>query len=401
MWTEKGEKESEFGHAQMGDENPDKMDRNKPRVCKNCKKIFFPRARGKMPDFCSNDCAISYRKQNPQFKKRCLQCGNEFETNLKTQKYCCVECSREARRGRTVYDKECLFCGKQFQTIYPKYKFCSSTCGSRWAADQRRGEYFCEYCGKPRHSDHPNRNRFCSISCAVKARALRNAPLVQARRQERERLREQEWQEKHNKICPICGKPFIEQVLSRIYCSDECANEALFLSHHKKYVDAYTPRHFFCEECGAEITTEVGDRRRRYCSESCQKRASDREYSKKREKQMNEAFVENVCVEDLYEKSEGVCEICGLPVPRDHSPENVWAATRDHIIPLSKGGLHEKSNCQLAHRLCNSLKLDTTDAFKINWSQKLIDEPGRWNEQIDDLWRQLGVEWVETEENAV
>ena len=35
-------------------------------------------------------------------------------------------------------------------------------------------------------------------------------------------------------------------------------------------------------------------------------------------------------------------------------------------------------------------KLDTMDGYHVDWKQKLIDEPGRWNEQIDDLWRQLG-----------
>jgi len=36
-------------------------------------------------------------------------------------------------------------------------------------------------------------------------------------------------------------------------------------------------------------------------------------------------------------------------------------ATIDHIIPLSKGGLHMMSNCQLAHRRCNSYKGNEID----------------------------------------
>jgi 5-methylcytosine-specific restriction endonuclease McrA len=42
----------------------------------------------------------------------------------------------------------------------------------------------------------------------------------------------------------------------------------------------------------------------------------------------------------------GICALCGLP----------GADTRDHIIPLSKGGTNHPTNIQLAHRACNSRK---------------------------------------------
>lgn len=32
------------------------------------------------------------------------------------------------------------------------------------------------------------------------------------------------------------------------------------------------------------------------------------------------------------------------------------APTTDHIVPLSKGGKHERRNCQLAHFKCNTAK---------------------------------------------
>jgi len=30
----------------------------------------------------------------------------------------------------------------------------------------------------------------------------------------------------------------------------------------------------------------------------------------------------------------------------------------DHVVPLSRGGLHEWGNVKLAHRICNSIKKD-------------------------------------------
>lgn len=49
----------------------------------------------------------------------------------------------------------------------------------------------------------------------------------------------------------------------------------------------------------------------------------------------------------LYKKFRGVCWICRRFVPRDQ-------ASRDHIVPESLGGGHEKSNIALAHKKCNS-----------------------------------------------
>ena len=42
--------------------------------------------------------------------------------------------------------------------------------------------------------------------------------------------------------------------------------------------------------------------------------------------------------------------------------------------------------------MCNSVKLDSGDEFFIDWERKLIEEPGRWNSQLDDLWKHLDEE---------
>lgn len=42
----------------------------------------------------------------------------------------------------------------------------------------------------------------------------------------------------------------------------------------------------------------------------------------------------------------GICHICGLP----------GADTRDHVIPLSRGGTNHPSNIRPAHKHCNESK---------------------------------------------
>ncbi|MPN63863.1 hypothetical protein SDC9_211630 [bioreactor metagenome] len=85
--------------------------------------------------------------------------------------------------------------------------------------------------------------------------------------------------------------------------------------------------------------------------------------------------MESVPYERLYERDHGICQICGMPVPDEKFADDSWGGTIDHIVPLSKGGKHSQSNCQLTHRICNSLKSDTEDGFHIDWAVKALENP--------------------------
>lgn len=331
---------------------------------------------------------MPYEKETEmQYELICQQCGKTFFHSCKSRKYCSRECSHAARRtGPAVYKKVCPQCGKEYETIYKNQTFCCHAC----SADAVRGEYFCEYCGKPRYSDHPNRNRFCSRECARKAKLLKG----EAKRNQK-LLKKLQWEEERQRVCEYCGKAYVANCSNQKYCSKECGYEGNKRLHRKKYVDAYEASDFYCAECGKHVVLHCGDTRSVYCSEECgvkaMRRIGRKKYNQKRKEQMEDAYVEPVGIKETYHKYKGICAICGLPVPATSEPTSVWAATRDHVVPLSKGGLHEKDNVQLAHRMCNSMKLDAVNGFSIDWSQKLVDEPGRWNERLDELWDQLGV----------
>lgn len=57
----------------------------------------------------------------------------------------------------------------------------------------------------------------------------------------------------------------------------------------------------------------------------------------------------SVNLQKLYAKFNGICQLCMKHVRFED-------ASRDHIIPRSKGGRGLPNNIQLAHRLCNKLK---------------------------------------------
>ena len=62
----------------------------------------------------------------------------------------------------------------------------------------------------------------------------------------------------------------------------------------------------------------------------------------------------------IYERDNGTCHLCGKKVKKSYSRTGYdpMGPTLDHIIPISKGGPHLKSNVALAHHICNTLKSD-------------------------------------------
>lgn len=56
-------------------------------------------------------------------------------------------------------------------------------------------------------------------------------------------------------------------------------------------------------------------------------------------------------IDELMARDKGLCHICGRTVDRRK-------ATRDHVIPKSKGGKGTDDNIRLAHWRCNQIKSD-------------------------------------------
>ena len=118
-----------------------------------------------------------------------------------------------------------------------------------------------------------------------------------------------------------------------------------------------------CKSCGCLFFSERAGAM--YCSQTCMKRESNALKKDRRIRKLRSIVVDKgINIERLYEKSNGVCALCGGKcnladhVIRDDGSFVVGATypSIDHIKPISKGGLHEWSNVQLAHHVCNSKK---------------------------------------------
>jgi 5-methylcytosine-specific restriction endonuclease McrA len=117
-----------------------------------------------------------------------------------------------------------------------------------------------------------------------------------------------------------------------------------------------------CAYCSKPFTTIYDCR---FCSRTCsgssrRVHASQKEryYVKtlRRRAMKLAAYVEDVTPEVVYDRNDWICQLCHEPVDKTLHGWHKMAATLDHIIPLTQGGLHCYSNVQLAHRSCNSKK---------------------------------------------
>jgi 5-methylcytosine-specific restriction endonuclease McrA len=181
--------------------------------------------------------------------------------------------------------------------------------------------------------------------------------------------------------CPHCGDALpIGSQRNRVYCSKACSNAAYKAAgrgstpeRQREYARAsYRRRRAAllaevgeraCPECGTPLPSETR-LRRVYCSRRCINQVSLRERRAERQaaterRRLKLVGGEHIGVSErdwrrLVARHAGRCAYCGEVKP----------LTKDHIIPVSRGGRHAIGNILPACQSCNSSK---RDALLINW----------------------------------
>lgn len=289
-------------------------------------------------------------------------------------------------------EKECVICGQYFKPKNATQQCCSSVCANKKAHETMKKYVICQHCGKPFWRENAFRMKFCSKACQSAARAEAKKPKPEPITYRRE--------------CAWCGSPFETTFSKKKYCSSDCAYKGNLRLHREQWADKYVPKTYICKECNTEFTTECGDTHSVFCCQTCadkykhrqehqteRHKTYKREAKRRREQQLRQQYVGPVSYAKLYERDHGVCQICGMAVHHDKFCDDSWGGTIDHIVPLSVGGEHSMSNCQLAHRLCNSLKGKSNDEFILDWKEKAT-ENSYWNAKYNaylELMRQTSV----------
>lgn len=268
--------------------------------------------------------------------------------------------------------KTCLYCGKTFNAKKVKQKFCSIGCNSKYYGERSKKYKMCPVCNKSFWCGS-SRRVYCSGECKLKVKQPKAIKTIY--------------------YCKTCGKEIIGH--SKLHCSEKCKMKYEQQRHKEYYMNEHQPRTFVCKVCGRIVTTTYGDKRRNICSDACKKQVDlnskhQSKYHKlkrkingrERKKLICKVTIDNFTYNDLFIRDKGICQICGMPISTNKEIDNNWNGTIDHIIPLSRGGKNSKQNCQITHRICNSMKLQAGKEYKVNWIE-LAKGNTRWKKKFE------------------
>lgn len=232
----------------------------------------------------------------------------------------------------------CEYCGKEITKKSHKkggiQRFCSVECYYKSTGKREKGKpkyITCHYCGKTFKETRDRPNLFCSNTCSNKWYGIQRTEdklkraehkkelrmqldeLIQEQKRINESIEQLQIRIENEKECKICGKIFIAKSKSQKCCSPECSRK-------------------------------------------------NENWNKDKRIYRNGVPDLSITLTRLYMRDGGICQLCGRHIDFDCDPNSDYYPSIDHIKPISKGGLHQWDNVQLACRVCNTLKRDKIPA---------------------------------------
>jgi 5-methylcytosine-specific restriction endonuclease McrA len=211
-----------------------------------------------------------------------------------------------------------------------KSKYCSKECSSK-SCIKPKMEKNCEQCGKQFMIIPAKENaKYCSVECKhVAMKTIQSRP------------------------CPVCGIVFVGASNNSKYCSVKCSDSGRSATIPEKQ----------CAFCGEKMTGRNARAimEKIYCSRDCdaKRRMKSSEHHKFMQnkhahlKRSRKANAEGLFTWDEWEllkrQYHHRCPCCGRPEPD-------IKLTKDHIVPLTRGGTNWISNIQPLCQSCNSRK---------------------------------------------
>jgi hypothetical protein len=238
----------------------------------------------------------------------------------------------------------CRTCGNQFVRSGGKGRapiYCSRKCHPSRSRPLQSGPVCnCKLCGKEFRPKVKDRTSCCSRECGLKWNGIQASVRANGGRV---------WVSVRRKPCPTCAKMHGHK---SVYCSEQCRPLA------------YTPirRQKDCAKCGASFVPRPDENGNvTFCSDEC--RASAKQALKKADKKLRKALTrgarggQSVKPDVVFDRDGWRCQICKCKTMKDkRGTSHPRAPELDHIIPVSKGGVHTYGNTQCTCRNCNIKK---------------------------------------------
>ena len=318
-----------------------RKENKQPRVCRVCEVEFIPNHNGTKTYDCSVECYKErrrtynrerWRQQNPDWNKDvtiiCEWCGKNHTVPGRTAhqaRFCSNKCNDtwwSRQRGyRPIEERE-----KEWEEMRERSR---RKAIAEWSI--RDWEYIgghskgntdiqmkCLHCTRVVTTKIDNIKDRKTFECVPECVEEVKHKQEQLRLLEEERKKKEEWESLPVKECSVCDNEFKSWQPTQVTCSREC--------------------------------------RRTYANRK--RRAYDKAYRYKVEVVDND-----ITIEGLFERDQGVCHICNEKCNQgDFEIKNgAFIVGRtypsiDHVVPRSKGGVHSWENVKLAHHYCNTIK---------------------------------------------
>lgn len=153
--------------------------------------------------------------------------------------------------------------------------------------------------------------------------------------------------------CVCCGVKFSPKSSATEVCSNRCRS----IMYRRKFRPSRKP----CEACGKAF--QPRSKRGRFCCSDCRINAQPKEWTDakrtayhRRRALKRAGRADRISPKVVFERDGWRCQICGCKVNRKAKWPHKRYPTLDHILPLSKGGLHVWENVQCACYACNMAK---------------------------------------------
>lgn len=290
--------------------------------------------------------------KQPEWKnpKPCIVCGNSFLPYQKKSVVCSPDCSlihvannnRAKWQSKNYTEINCKTCNTLFKPRQKNGKYCSKSCSSKKASYVVVNCANCKKTVKRNRHGSNDRAQYCSKECSYTHRVDITKEIHALRRIAQNN-------KKKVKIDTYVLNEIkaIKQIARNAKTSKEC-------KHCGQIVySKYALLHPTCRKEYKVIKKE------QYKQTDSYKQSKKAARSRRKALERGATVAESINPDFILERDKYRCYICGVKTPKrlrgtyeDRAPEV------DHVIPLSKGGLHVESNLRCSCRKCNGLKSD-------------------------------------------
>ena len=300
--------------------------------------------------FVSKDKTNSYEQPEWKVSKPCVICGELFLPYQKRSVVCSQDCrlvhvannSRAKWQVKDYPEVNCQKCNTVFKPRQKDGKYCSAACNRKRPRHILINCLCCKKEVKRTRRGSNDSRQYCSKQCACIHRVAITKEIHALRR-----IAE------NNKPKPVVNTYVLNEIraIKRIARAARVSKSCKHCGEivYSKYVLVHPT-------CRKEYSKIKKEQYRQTDSYKQNKKAAK---SKRKALERGASVAEPINPDFILERDKYRCYICGIKTPKklrgtyeDNAPEV------DHIIQLSKGGLHVESNLRCACRKCNGLKSD-------------------------------------------